>query len=414
MKRAFLGVLLLAACKTAPTPAAVYPKLPGWSGVRSLLDSAIAAKAAPGAVVGVSLAGDHAYYGTGQLGIDDPTRPDSSTIYDLASLTKVIGLTTMVMLAVEEGRLAVDSPVVRYVPLFGADSTQPERRTVTLRHLLTHSSGLPAWRGLYQETTNRRDAFDLADSTRLVAAPGAQFTYSDLGAIVLTQAVENTMGHRIDTLLAERVFKPLGMQDTRYLPPDSWRSRIAPTENDPWRGRILRGEVHDENASRLDGVSGHAGLFSSARDLLRFADWLLSTGAAGVAGHCGWVEGSGELNHTFGPYGPAASAASDAPADLWILPLFALRQDIPPGSDRALGWDTPSATGSSAGTHFSRKSIGHTGFTGTSIWIDPERCLAVVLLSNRVHPTRDNPRWGPVRGLVADRVVEALQDSLKP
>lgn len=399
MRKLLAGLLILAGCK-GPPPGTVYPQFPGWSGVRALLDSAVKAKAAPGAVVGVSLAGSHAYYGTGHLGNDDHARPDSSTIYDLASLTKVIGLTTMVMLGVEEGKLAVDSPVVNYVPLFGADTTQPERRQVTLRHLLTHSSGLPAWRGLYQEASTRQGALALADTTRLVAAPGAQFTYSDLGAIVLTQAVENTMGHRIDSLLNQRVFRPLGMEDTRYLPPTTWRSRIAPTENDPWRGRILRGEVHDENASRLDGVSGHAGLFSSARDLLKFADLLLKNWAG--------APGTGSPAENCRPI-----EAADAP-DLWILPIFAQRQDIPPGSERALGWDTPSMTGSSAGTYFSRKSIGHTGFTGTSMWIDPERCLAVVLLSNRVHPTRDNSRWGPVRGRLADRVVEALQDSLKP
>lgn len=411
MRQVAATLLLLAnaGCSAAPG-AAPAPNLPGWIGVTTLLDSAIAAGAAPGAVVGVSLAGSHAYYGTGRLGADDPTRPDSSTVYDLASLTKVIGLTTAVMLAVQERRLEVDSPVVHYVPLFGADSTQPVRRTVTLRHLLTHSSGLPAWRALYQETSTRRQALALADSTPLEGRPGEKYTYSDLGAIILTQAVEAAMGTRIDSLLATRVFGPLGMRDTRYLPPEEWRPRIAPTENDPWRGRVLRGEVHDENASRLDGVSGHAGLFSSARDLLRFADaimvrWQQAGGAdeAGKAGNCR------------GNIGSAASPAPPAPPALSALSAFARRQDLPPGSTRALGWDTPSAKGSSAGARFSRLSIGHTGFTGTSIWIDPERCLAVVLLSNRVHPTRDNPRWGPVRGLVADRVVEALgKDLLNP
>jgi CubicO group peptidase (beta-lactamase class C family) len=353
--------------------------------VAALLDSVIASGAAPGAVLGVSLAGEHHYHGTGQLGTEDPTRPDSATVYDLASLTKVIGLTTAVMLEVQDGRLAVDTPVSRYVPAFAADSRQPERGRVTLRHLLTHSSGLPAWRALYQETATRAEALALADSTTLVAAPGEKYTYSDLGAIVLTQAVERSSGHRIDTLLADRVFGPLAMGDTRYLPPASWHSRIAPTENDPWRGRVLRGEVHDENAARLDGVSGHAGLFSSARDLLRFADWLL----AGTAEDC------------------RTASALPTPS---VLSEFTRRQDLPPGSTRALGWDTPSATGSSAGTRLSARSIGHTGFTGTSIWIDPERCLAIVLLSNRVHPTRDNLRWGPVRGMVADQVVEALGD----
>ena len=353
----------------------------------------VASGAAPGAVLGVSLAGEHHYFGTGRLGTDDPTRPDSATVYDLASLTKVVGLTTMVMLAVDRGQLDVDAPVARYVPAFAADSSQPERRGVTLRHLLTHSSGLPAWRPLYQETATRAEALALADTTRLVAMPGEKYTYSDLGAIILTQAVERTLGKRIDTLLAERVFGPLGMRETRYLPPESWRPRIAPTENDPWRGRVLRGEVHDENAARLGGVSGHAGLFSSARDLLRFADWLLA-GTAGRAGNC------------LAP--PASSALPALPA----VTEFARRQDLPPGSSRALGWDT-STPGGSGGSRLSPTSFGHTGFTGTSIWIDPDRCLAIVLLSNRVHPTRDNPRWGPVRGEVADQVVGALAaDSL--
>jgi len=397
MRQVAATLLLLAnaGCSASPGTAPA-PILPGWIGVTTLLDSAIAAGAAPGAVVGVSLAGSHAYYGTGRLGADDPTRPDSSTVYDLASLTKVIGLTTAVMLAVQERRLEVDSSVVRYVPLFGADSTQPVRRTVTLRHLLTHSSGLPAWRALYQQTSTRRQALALADSTPLEGRPGEKYTYSDLGAIILTQAVEAAMGTRIDSLLAARVFGPLRMRDTRYLPPEEWRPRIAPTENDPWRGRVLRGEVHDENASRLDGVSGHAGLFSSARDLLVFADWVLA----------GWREGADKAERADKAGNCGRTSA---------LSAFARRQDLPPGSTRALGWDTPSATGSSAGARFSRLSIGHTGFTGTSIWIDPERCLAVVLLSNRVHPTRDNPRWGPVRGLVADRVVETLgKDSLNP
>lgn len=410
MRQVAATLLLLAnaGCSAAPG-AAPAPNLPGWIGVTTLLDSAIAAGAAPGAVVGVSLAGSHAYYGTGRLGADAPTRPDSSTVYDLASLTKVIGLTTAVMLAVQERRLEVDSPVVHYLPLFGAGSIQPVRRTVTLRHLLTHSSGLPAWRALHQETSTRRQALALADTTPLEGRPGEKYNYSDLGAIILTQAVEAAMGMRIDSLLATRVFGPLGMRDTRYLPPEEWRPRIAPTENDPWRGRVLRGEVHDENASRLDGVSGHAGLFSSARDLLVFADWLLAAEKAGAAG---WAGTCGESSA--GPTAPAAPAATAAPA-LPALSAFARRQDLPPGSTRALGWDTPSATGSSAGARLSRLSIGHTGFTGTSIWIDPERCLVVVLLSNRVHPTRDNPRWGPVRGLVADRVVEALgKDLLNP
>ncbi len=362
-----------------------------WSQVAHYLDSMVADGAAPGAALGISHRGTHYFHGTGRLGLDDATRPDSSTIYDLASLTKVIGLTTATMMAVDEGRLALDSSVSRYVPAFGMQDSL--RRRVTLRHLLTHSSGLPAWRAIYKEANGRSDGLALADSTPLDTLPGTRFLYSDLGAMVLTQAVEAAYGTRLDSLLAQRIFGPLQLHDTRYLPPASWLPRIAPTENDPWRGHMIRGEVHDENAARLGGVSGHAGLFSSARDLVQFGDWLLGRlAAADSTVHC-----------------PLAPTDQTAPP-LREIAEFVTRQEIPPGSSRALGWDTPS-DGSSAGHLLSTRSFGHTGFTGTSIWIDPSRCLVIVLLSNRVHPTRANSRWGAVRVGVADRVVSALGDS---
>lgn len=372
-------LLLAAALAACSPPGAPAPAPPGLRTAGAFLDSVIAAGVAPGAVLGVSLAGCHAYHGAGRLGLDDATLPDSTTVYDLASLTKVIGLTSATMAAVDRGVLALDAPVTRYVPAFH-DSA------VTIRHLLTHASGLPAWRPLYQEAPDRATALALVDATPLSATPGDTFVYSDLGAILLTQAVERALGARIDTLVTRLLVTPLRLHETRYLPPAAWRRRIAPTENDPWRGRILRGEVHDENAARLDGVSGHAGLFSSARDLLRIGDWLLSSLGAARDPACPGPDL---------PPGPAALAE------------FIRRQDLPPGSSRALGWDTPSGV-SSAGTLMARTSFGHTGFTGTSIWIDPTRRLVVVLLANRVHPTRDNPRFGPVRGQVADRVVQGL------
>lgn len=389
---AWLGLVL--ACGGNPAPPAVAPLARTLAGVARVLDSVVADGAAPGAVLGVSAAGRRFFHGAGRLGQDDPRRPDETTIYDLASLTKVIGLTTAFMLAVEEGRLDLDQ-VIHAVLKDG--TTQP----VTIRHLLTHSSGLPAWRPLYRETSTRAEAIKLAEATPLDTAPGTRYTYSDLGAIWLTDLVERAYGTRLDSLLERRVFGPLGLRDTRYLPPARWLNRIAPTENDPWRGRVLRGEVHDENAARLDGVSGHAGLFSSARDLLTFGEWLLEVGspdhlAAGCAG-CGG-NGSNSTASGLGTHLPAI-----------VIPEFTRPQHLPPGSSRALGWDTPSG-GSSAGTLLSPRSFGHTGFTGTSIWLDPERRLVIVLLSNRVHPTRDNPRWGPVRGAVADLVVSSLRD----
>ena len=363
---------LLAAC-AGHTPSGPIPE-DAFGAAVAFLDSAVADGAAPGAVLGVSFAGRHFYHATGRLGTDDSTPPDSSTIYDLASLTKVVGLTTAVMLALQDHRIELDVPVTRYVPAFSGG----EKPRVTLRHLLTHSSGLPAWRPLHRETDDRDAALVLADTTALDTAPGSRFVYSDLGAIVLTQAIERAYGERLDSLLARRVFVPLGLASTMFLPPAALLPRIAPTELDPWRGRVLRGEVHDENAARLGGVSGHAGLFSSARDLLHFGDWVLSAS-------------QGHRDPLTGRRHPRA---------------FFRRQDFPRGSSRALGWDTPS-DGSSAGTRLSRYSFGHTGFTGTSIWIDPRRDLVIVLLSNRVHPTRENSRWGPVRREVADRIAAA-------
>jgi CubicO group peptidase (beta-lactamase class C family) len=383
-------LLTLAACAGRPAEPRTTPRVSetprtslaaaDWTAVRGFLDSALADTAAPGAVLAVSFQGQHRYYSGGRLGLDNPARPDSATVYDLASLSKVIGLTTMMIKAVDEHRIDLDAPIQRYVPAFrGA-----VKERVTVRHLLTHSSGLPAWRPLYREAADRAAALALADTTPLDTVPGARMVYSDLGAIVLTQAIERMYGTRIDSLQARRVFEPLGMTSTRYLPPAAWRDHIAPTENDPWRGRILLGEVHDENAARLDGVSGHAGLFSDARDLLVFADWLMS-----------------------GLGAPAVTRASGTPEPPASLKAFITRQQLPPGSSRALGWDTPSEM-SSAGTLLDSTSFGHTGFTGTSIWVDPGRGLAIVLLSNRVHPTRNNAKWGPVRRGLADRVVESL------
>jgi serine-type D-Ala-D-Ala carboxypeptidase len=359
----------------ACTPAAdmVHQLVPltvtNWQPVMRLVDSALAAGAAPGAVLAVTRRGERFIYAGGQLGSDDPQRPGPDTVYDLASLTKVVALTTAAMLGVEDGKLELDAPVQRYVPGFAG----PGKERVTVRMLLAHASGLPAWRPLFREAKTRDEALALAESSPLDSAPGKTDIYSDIGAIVLTQVIEAVYHQRLDSLLDQRVFGPLGMSSTRYLPPVSWCDRIAPTELDPWRGRVLRGEVHDENAALMEGVSGHAGLFGSAEDLLRFAEWILEQ-------------------------------ATLRPS---VVHEFTRRQNLVPGSSRALGWDTPSG-GSSAGRLLSPSSFGHTGFTGTSLWIDPEHDVAIILLSNRVNPTRNNPRWTPVRAAVADLVMTTL------
>lgn len=244
MIRRTLLALTVAGCSSAP-PAMPDPALPlaDWSAADRVLDSAIAAHAAPGAVLGVSWRRVRHVHSVGRLGADAPQRPNAATVYDLASLTKVVGLTSVVMHAVRDSLIVLDAPVERCVPSF----TGAGKERVTLRHLLTHSSGLPAWRPLFRESDSRASAFALADTTPLDTLPAGRMVYSDLGAIVLTQCVEHLYRARLDSLLAAGLFSPLQMQDTRYLPPSSWQGRIAPTENDPWRGRVLRGEMHNKD-----------------------------------------------------------------------------------------------------------------------------------------------------------------------
>jgi len=379
-----------------------------WQPVMHYLDSAVARGAAPGAVLGVTHGGERFVHGTGRLGDLDASHPGPSTLYDLASLTKVVGLTTGLMLAVNEGKLDLDAPVQRYVPAFA----ESEKGQITVRLLLGHAGGLPAWRPLFREVSSRQEALALVNTTPLEYPPGSQDVYSDLGAIVLTQVLETIYHQRIDSLLEQRIFGPLGLTSLRYLPPAGWLSRIAPTEMDPWRGRVLRGEVHDENAAVMDGVSGHAGLFGSVEDLLGFAEWLMNVGNDGTAER--WNGGTAERQNRGISHGP--SKGHTFPTFITfprsVVETFTTRQNLVPGSSRALGWDTPDS-GSSAGSRLSRRSIGHTGFTGTSIWIDFDRQVAIVLLSNRVHPTRNNPRWNPVRAGVADLVMTTLFEDVR-
>ncbi len=351
------------------------------AGVVRYLEAEVDSATFPGAVIAVGRHGRLALIApAGRYSVTDHRPVDLTTIYDLASVTKVVALTTACMLLVDEGKLALDAPVERYVPAFRG----PDKERVTVRELLTHSSGLPAWRPLYRESASRAEALALVDTTPLEHPPGERFVYSDLSAVVLMQVVESVTGEPLDQFVNARVFGPLGMPATRYLPPPGWRKHIAPTENDTaFRHRMLRGEVHDENTARLDGVSGHAGLFSNALDLSRFAAMLLNEGA----------------------WDTLQLVRSETVAE------FTRRQDLPPGSSRALGWDTPDEprdSSSSAGMALSPRSFGHTGFTGTSLWMDPDRDLFVILLTNRVNPTRANIAIRRVRPHVADLVVAAL------
>jgi CubicO group peptidase (beta-lactamase class C family) len=370
-----LAAGLLVAC-LAPGSRGPDP-MSGWQPLTRLLDSAVAAGAAPGAVLGISWRGQQFYHGAGRLGIGARRRPDAETVYDLASLTKVVGITTLAMQAINEQRLALDAPVSRYLP-----SRVPEwGEQVTIRHLLTHTSGLPAHRRLWELSPDADSARALIRATPLDTLSGARTVYSDLGLILLGEILESVLGAPLHQLVAERVTVPLGMVGARYRPPDSWRSIIAPTERDPWRGRILRGEVHDENAAHLGGVAGHAGLFGSTRDLVRFGEWLVAAARSeGVvtSGERWWIPGE-------------------------IAREFTTRPEVVPGSSRALGWDTPSAQlwpGLAVPPH----SVWHTGFTGTAIWVVPSHQLVIVLMTNRVHPTRLNNRHVALRRELASRI----------
>ena len=323
------------------------------------------------------------------------------TIFDLASLTKPMVTTASIMLLVKDGLIALDDPVAKFLPAF-ADR---EKESVTVRHLLTHSAGLKPWRAFHElliqkeRKTGERIVgtpegqawiLDRVVRSALVHEPGEAAVYGDLDFIALGAVVEAVSGATLDAFSAERIFSPLSMNDTHFMPvpvdgagaedavPAALRRRIAATENCSWRDRILWGEVHDPNASAMGGVAGHAGLFSTADDVMTFAEALLA----------GWHGRS----------------------DLFPEPLvkeFCTRQHMPADSDWALGWDTPTEGVSSSGQHFSADSVGHLGFTGTSLWIDLEREAVVVMLTNRVHLVAKRSRFD-LRPKVHDFIIDAF------
>lgn len=314
--------------------------------------------------------------GYGRLDYTSTSPPaNPHTVYDLASLTKVLCTTTLAMQACERGVIDLEDRLGRYFPEFRSGGKQQ----VALKHLLAHSSGLPAHVPLYAQTGRKDNILQRILETPLEHQPGRRSAYSDLGFILLGAVLERACGDSLDNLARERIFQPLGIRRTCFRPPSAWKPRIAPTEIDPWRKRLLRGEVHDENASAMGGVAGHAGLFGTAADLAVFCQALLN---GGVYHHRRIVKRS-------------------------TLEAFTRRQAQPTQSSRALGWDTPSPD-SSAGSRLSPQSYGHTGFTGTSLWIDPRRRLFVVFLTNRVHPSRENSAIQPARRQLADTVAEAV------
>jgi CubicO group peptidase (beta-lactamase class C family) len=366
------------------------------------LDKAIDAAEIPGAVVLAEMRRDgelleHA--SVRGLAVVRPERIPMAreTIFDLASLTKVLATTTAILMLCQEGAVALDDPVAKHLPRFG----ELEKDAVTLRHLLTHSSGLRPWRAFHEPLLERERkkgeriigtpaakewVLDSICRSALVHECGSAAVYGDLDFIVLGAVVEAVSRQPLDVFCQERVFRPLGLARTGFvpspegagLPSDSVRRGFAATENCPWRGRILWGEVHDPNASVMGGVAGHAGLFAPADEVLQFARIVLDA----------WHGRSNAL-----------------PRDL--LREFLTRQNLPDKSDWALGWDTPTAGSSSSGQLFSSNSVGHLGFTGTSLWIDLDREAIVVMLTNRVHLVAKKSKF-TLRPVIHDLIIDSF------
>ena len=381
-----------------------------WSAVRRKLgrvdreiDKAIASAEIPGAVVGAQMPKDGEtleHFSERGLAVLQPERIPMTrrTIFDLASLTKPLATTTAMLLLVDEGAVELDAPVAKYLPLF----SERGKEAVTVRHLLTHSSGLKPWRA-YHEIFRQRErktgealigspearasVIDRTVRSALVHEPGEAAVYGDLDFIVLGAIVEAVGGQRLDDFCRDRIFGPLDMSDTFFIPigrdaqplPEPTKRRIAATENCPWRDRVLWGEVHDPNASVMSGVAGHAGLFSTVEDVVKFGRIIIDV----------WHGRSDALPRE-------------------TLRQFLTRQSLPVTSDWALGWDTPTEGASSSGKYFSKNSVGHLGFTGTSLWIDLDSEIVIALLTNRVHLIAKKSRFG-LRAIVHDAIIEAFE-----
>jgi serine-type D-Ala-D-Ala carboxypeptidase len=354
-----------------------------FRGAFYILEKAIEARAFPACSLAVTSRGELvAHKALGHFTYELGSREVATTsLFDLASLTKVVATTAMAMLLYERGVLDLEAPVAAIVPEFAEemDGNSSPRRVVTVRMLLAHSSGLPAYEKLFLRIKTRDEILRAAFTTPLTAAPGTRAEYSDIGFIILGIALERLADEALDAFCQREVFGPLGMAHTTFNPASALKDSIPPTADDrSFRHRIVQGEVQDENASVLGGVAGHAGLFSTAEDLAIFAHAMLN------GGH------------------PILRAST--------IDLFTRPESAPDGTSRVLGWDTPSMP-SQSGKHFSARSFGHLGYTGTSLWIDAGQQLSITLLTNRTWPDCQNQAIKQVRPALHDAVVEALENA---
>jgi serine-type D-Ala-D-Ala carboxypeptidase len=377
-------------CSPLDTAAKPYAQFPDpsfqnqdavFSRVFELLQHAIAERAFPAASLAVTHRGKLIVLkSVGRFSYEaNSPQVTTGSIFDLASVSKVVATTSMAMILYERGLLDLEAPIAAIIPEFG-DASDSRKAEVTVRMLLAHSSGLPAYEKLFLRVKNREGLIAAAFTAPLTADPGTRAEYSDIGFIILGAALERIADEPLDRFCQREVFGPLGMGRTTFNPPATWRASIVPTADDrAFRRRVIQGEVQDENASVLGGVAGHAGVFSTAQDIAIFAHAMLNGGAPMVRREA--------------------------------LAQFTRRESSPAGTSRALGWDTPS-TSSQSGEYFSSYSFGHLGYTGTSLWIDPERQLSVTFLTNRTWPDCKNKAIKQVRPLVHDAIIEALEKSV--
>jgi CubicO group peptidase (beta-lactamase class C family) len=371
-----------------------------FSAVERALEEAAQRGVFPGGVLRVSRRGELLLeHAAGRRSLE-PERGAmaADVVFDLSSLTKPLATTLAVLLLVKEKRLAIDDRVTRFFHNFGVHG----KTHVTFRHLLAHSSGLAAYRPFYKEIAalqrrgrpnfvGSRDAkewvFEQIHREKLESPPGTKAVYSDLGFMLLGQLVETVSGRTLDRFCHARIFAPLGLRATSFVDLSQMHAKriepiadmIAPTQRCPWRKRVLCGEVDDENAFAMGGVAGHAGLFSTARDIDVLCDHLKGIAAGG-----------------------AGILTKQLVDEMWTVDASV------PGSTRTLGWDSPAPQRSTAGTRMSPHTVGHLGFTGTSVWLDLERGVSVILLTNRVHPSRDNDKLAEFRPRIHDLVMEAV------
>jgi serine-type D-Ala-D-Ala carboxypeptidase len=374
----------------------------GWSEVERAFNDAVEQRVIPGATVVVRRGNDIAFEGAFGFRAIEPSQVPAKldAVYDLSSLTKAIATTVAVMILARDGKFRLDDRVTRFFPNFGVHG----KTAISFRQLLAHCSGLAAWRPFYQRIAEiekagrvnfmasygaKEFAYEEIHRERPEATPGTKTVYSDLGFIILGETIEKVSSLALNRFCREKIFRPLGLRATDYIDISLVRSRrlepvadmFAPTEVCPLRKRLLLGEVDDENAFAMGGVAGHAGLFAPVREVDRIGRELI----ASYAGRSDFVPRK-------------------------IIREFWTRDTAVPGSTWALGWDTPSPEHSSSGHRFSPAAVGHLGFTGTSIWIEPDEEIAISLLTNRVHPRRDNQKIREFRPLIHDLIMDALHD----